>query len=139
MAAHAAMPARRHPSTHGWGLPLTLGFAYGFWAAAIVREGGIIDWGEVVLGIVSGAVLAGAVYAMRRWGHVLPREVHAAAWGVLAGCAVGFLFSLSNPSVLSATVLGLIIGAGTTIAAFYWLYTHEDVKAVERAVARRRR
>ncbi|MFC8274635.1 hypothetical protein ACFUJR_19315 [Streptomyces sp. NPDC057271] len=138
MAAHAAMPARRHLSTHGLVLPLTLGFAYGFWAAAIVRGGGVIDWGEAVLGIVSGAVLAGAVYALRQWGHVLPREVHAVAWGVLTGCAVGFLFSLSNPSVLSATVLGLIVAAGTVIAAFYWLYTHEDVKAVERAVARRR-
>ncbi|MCT4354766.1 hypothetical protein M5362_16680 [Streptomyces sp. Je 1-79] len=138
MAAHAAVPARRHLSTHGWGLPLTLGFAYGFYAAAIVRGGGVIDWGEVVLGIVSGAVLAGAVYALRRWGKVLPREPHAVAWGVLAGGAVGFLFSLSNPSVLSATILGLIIAAGTTAAAFYWLYTHEDVPAAGRAPARRR-
>lgn len=48
---------------------------------------------------------------------------------MLAGGAIGFLFSLSDASVLSSSVLGLIVAACTTITAFYLLYTHEDVPA----------
>lgn len=125
MAAHAAVPTRRHLSTHGWGLPVTLGLAYGIYAAAIQRSGGVITWGQVVLGLVSGVVLAGGVYALRQWGGVLPRELRAAAWAVLAGCAVGFLFSLSDASVLSGAILGLVVAAGTFVTAFYLFYTHE--------------
>ncbi|MFI8290482.1 hypothetical protein EAO71_23170 [Streptomyces sp. ms191] len=127
MAAHAAVPARRHLSTHGFGLPVTLGLAYGIYAAAIPRDGGVLTWGLVLLGVVSGLVLAAGVYALRRWGHVIPREPHAAAWGALAGIAIGFLYSLSDSSIWSATVLGLVVGACITLAAFYLLYTHEDV------------
>ncbi|MFF8610568.1 hypothetical protein ACF06X_32160 [Streptomyces sp. NPDC015346] len=136
MAAHAALPSRRRPKAHdrhdrrlrtrGWGLPLTLGFLYGFYAAAIVRSGGLITWGQVLLGLAAGAVLAGAVYVLRRRGRVLPRELRAAAWAALAGCAVGFLFSLSRASVLSAVVLGLVVAAGMYVATFYVFYTHED-------------
>ncbi|MDT9691021.1 hypothetical protein Q5762_22260 [Streptomyces sp. P9(2023)] len=125
MAAHAAVPTRRHLSTHGWGLPVTLGLAYGIYAAAIQRSGGVITWGQVVLGLVSGIVLAGAVYALRQWGGVLPRELRAAAWAALAGGAVGFLFSLSDASVLSGAILGLVVAAGTFVTAFYLFYTHE--------------
>ncbi|MEU9701911.1 hypothetical protein ACF09C_10350 [Streptomyces sp. NPDC014870] len=125
MAAHAAVPTRRQLSTHGLVLPVTLGLAYGIYAAAIQRSGGVITWGQVLLGVVSGLVLAGAVYAVRQWGHVLPRELHAAAWAVVAGCAIGFLFSLSGASILSGVILGLIVAAGTLVTAFYLLYTHE--------------
>ncbi|MEU6877458.1 hypothetical protein [Streptomyces sp. NPDC046712] len=135
MAAHAAVPTRRHMSTHGWGLPVTLGFAYGFYAAAIQRSGGVITWGQVLLGLVSGVVLAGAVYALRQWGRVLPRELRAAAWAVLAGCAIGFLFSLSRVSVLSATVLGLVVAAATFLTAFYLFYTHEDASGAPTSAA----
>ncbi|MFJ3584614.1 hypothetical protein ACIPPS_20635 [Streptomyces sp. NPDC090127] len=125
MATHAATPTRRHIHTHGWGLPVTLGLAYGIYAAAVQRSGGVITWGQVVLGLVAGVVLAGAVYAVRQFGHVLPRELHAAAWAALAGCAVGFLFSLSDASILSGVILGLVVAAGTLVTAFYLLYTHE--------------
>ncbi|MFB7372655.1 hypothetical protein ACFC0D_22720 [Streptomyces sp. NPDC056222] len=136
MAAHAAVPTRRHLSTHGWGLPVTLGFAYGFWAAAIQRSGGIITWNQVGIGLASGIVLAGAVYALRQWGHTLPVELRAAAWAVLAGCAVGFLFSLSDNSVLSGAVLGLVSAAVTGVASFYLFYTHEDTPARSQPPAR---
>lgn len=138
MAAHAAVPTRRHLSTHGWGLPVTLGLAYGIYAAAIQRSGGVITWGQVVLGLVTGVLLAGAVYALRTWGGVLPRELRAAAWAVLAGGAIGFLFSLSRVSVLSATVLGLVVAAGAFLTAFYLFYTHEPAEPAPSAAPARR-
>lgn len=130
MAAHAAVrPARRQQlSTHGWGLPVLLGIAYGFYAPANARRGGEPTWGQFWLGLISGVVLAVAVYALRRYGHLLRREFRAAAWGVLAGCAIGFLFSLADRSIFSSSMLGLIVAGCTAAAAFYLFYTHEDAR-----------
>ncbi|MFE6227101.1 MULTISPECIES: hypothetical protein [unclassified Streptomyces] len=126
MAAHAAVPARHHAIPHGAVLPAVLGIAYGLYAATVSRHGGALTWGQLWLGLVSALLLAGAVYALRTHGRALPREARAVAWGALAGIAVGFLFSLSRASVLSATVLGLAVAAGVGGAAFYLFYTHED-------------
>ncbi|MFI8824335.1 hypothetical protein [Streptomyces sp. NPDC053431] len=126
MAAHAAVPARRHFRTHGWGLPVTLGIAYGLYAPTNARQGGATSWGQFWLGVISGVVLAVAVYAMRRYGRLLRRELRAAAWGALAGIAIGFLYSLTGASIYSSTLLGLIVAACTGAAAYYLFYTHED-------------
>ncbi|MFE1346264.1 hypothetical protein ACFW57_16965, partial [Streptomyces sp. NPDC058757] len=71
-------------------------------------------------------LLAGGVWALRTHGHVLPRELRAVAWGALAGGATGFLYSLSGASVLSASMIGLLMGIGVGAGAFYLFYTHED-------------
>ncbi|MET9433391.1 hypothetical protein [Streptomyces sp. NPDC006551] len=142
MAAHAATPTRRHhrrrPTTgttgttdttrsaRGWMLPVVLGVIYGLYASTVARHGGPLTWGQAVLGVVSAAVVAVAFHALRRWQRALPRELRAVAWGSMAGIAIGFLFSLSNASVLSAVVLALLVGAGVFCVAFYLFYTHED-------------
>ncbi|MFB7515516.1 hypothetical protein [Streptomyces sp. NPDC056144] len=130
MAAHAAIPARgrtsRTGATHGWALPATLGVIYGWWTAFVAKSGAPVSWGQFWLGLISAIVLAGAVYGLRSVGRALPRELHAAAWGALAGIAIGFLYSLSDVSILSATLLGLIVGGAVAAAAFYLYYTHED-------------
>ncbi|MFF6885303.1 hypothetical protein ACFY9F_19285 [Streptomyces sp. NPDC012421] len=126
MAAHAAVPARRHVNLHGAVLPAVLGIAYGLYTSTVSRHGGALTWGQLWLGIVSAVLLGGGVYALRTYGRALPREARAPAWGALAGGAIGFLFSLSGASVLSASVLGLIVAAGVAAAMFYLYYTHED-------------
>ncbi|MEU0399227.1 hypothetical protein ABZ318_03085 [Streptomyces sp. NPDC006197] len=128
MAAHAAVPNRRRVSTHGWGLPVTIGVLYGFYAEVNARDGGGLSWGQFWLGIVSAVVLAGALYALRRYGRALPREARAVAWGALAGIAVGFLYSVTDASVYSSALLGLIVGLVVGVAAFYLFYTHEDAR-----------
>lgn len=139
MAAHAAPPTRRHhhrrPTTgttgttgaaRGWMLPVVLGVIYGLYASTVARHGGPLTWGQAVLGVVSAAVLAIALHTLRRRQRALPREPRAMAWGALAGIAIGFLFSLSDASVLSAVVLALPVAAGVFCVAFYVFYTHED-------------
>ncbi|MFF7179993.1 hypothetical protein [Streptomyces sp. NPDC008121] len=133
MAAPAATPTRRRPQqqhrrlhTHGLMLPVVLGVIYGLYTSTVARAGGPATWQQAVLGVVSAVALAGAVYALRRWQRTLPREPRAAAWAALAGIATGFLFSLSNASVLSAVVLSLFVAFGAFCVAFYTFYTHED-------------
>ncbi|MEU9293690.1 hypothetical protein [Streptomyces sp. NPDC048266] len=126
MAAHAAVPARRRISTHGWGFPVTIGVLYGLWAPTVARQGGPVTLGQLWLGLISAAVLAVGVHTLHRHGRALPRELRAAAWGALSGIAVGFLFSLSGASVLSSSGLGLVVAGLNTAGAFYAFYTHED-------------
>ncbi|MFJ6350361.1 hypothetical protein ACWGI1_08315 [Streptomyces sp. NPDC054835] len=126
MAAHAAVPARWHLSTHGWGVPATIGILYGLYAPVIVRDGGALSWGQLWLGLISAVVLAVAIYGLRRYGGRLRRELRAAAWGALTGIAIGFLYSLSGSSIYSSTLLGLIVAGVNGGAAYYLFYTHED-------------
>ncbi|MGW0122669.1 hypothetical protein [Streptomyces sp. NPDC003327] len=128
MAAHAAAPARRRVRTHGWGIPITLGVLYGLYAETVSRHGGGLTWGQLWLGLASAVVLAVSVQGLRRVGHRLPRELRAAAWGALAGIAIGFLYSQSGASILSASGLGLVAGLVSGAAAFYLFYTHEDAQ-----------
>ncbi|MFF2728234.1 hypothetical protein ACFVS9_10050 [Streptomyces sp. NPDC058008] len=136
MATHATMPTRRRrqvstPAHHGpsalsWAVPVTLGVILGFWAFFIKRDGGATTNGQIWLGVVSGVAFAVLCYALVRVRWALPRELRAAAYGVLTGGAVGFLYSLHGNSVLASSLLGLLLAAGMTCTMFYAYYTRED-------------
>ncbi|MFC5801061.1 hypothetical protein [Streptomyces formicae] len=125
MATHAAVPVHRHGAL-GWVVPLTIGALYGLYTSFMTREDGASAGAQFAVGIVSAAVMAGLCYAVGRFQHAMPREVRAAAYAVLMGCAVGYLYSLSGRSVLTVTVLALALAAATFIVTFYYYYTHED-------------
>ncbi|MEI5034059.1 hypothetical protein RB201_18840 [Streptomyces sp. S1A(2023)] len=136
MVTRAAMPGRRgsrapgrarHHTPLAWALPLVLGVAYGFYAAFIRRDGGPSTGGQVLLGLISGVALAVLCFAVGRIQRSLPRELRAAAvYGALTACAIGFLVSLTDTSVLRSTVLGLVVGAGVLCVSFYVFYTRES-------------
>ncbi|MFI6644234.1 hypothetical protein [Streptomyces sp. NPDC050504] len=118
MAAHAAAPTRRHaPLSSAGALPVVLGVGYFLYALFIGRS--------AVPALLAGAVLAVLVFALVRVGGALPRELRAASYGALAGAAIGYLYSLTDASVLTSVGIGLTVGAGTLAAAFYVFYTHE--------------
>ncbi|MEU5368195.1 hypothetical protein ABZ362_04235 [Streptomyces sp. NPDC005951] len=134
MATHAAMPGRRGARAHArtrhhtplaWALPLVLGVIYGFYAAFIRRDGGPSTGGQVLLGLVSGATLAALCFALGRIQRSLPRELRAVAYGALTACAIGFLVSLTDTSVLRSTGLGLAVGAGVLVVSYYYLYSRK--------------
>ncbi|MFC8532715.1 hypothetical protein ACFUJY_01960 [Streptomyces sp. NPDC057249] len=132
MAAHASVPARgrhatpaRHRPVLSWAIPAALGLIMGCYATAIVRGGGVLTGTRLALGLVSGAVLAVLCFGLGRMQNRLPRELRAAAYGVLTGGSIGFLYSLSGASILSASVIGLILGLGGLLAAYYYFYTRE--------------
>ncbi|WP_405389849.1 hypothetical protein OG596_19365 [Streptomyces sp. NBC_01102] len=137
MATHATMPVRRRSgrtrtparqghSTTAWALPVALGVILGFWAFFINRDGGATTGGQIWLGVLSGVAFAALCFLLGRTQRALPRELRAAAYGALAGGAVGYLHSLNGSSVLMSSVIGLVVGAGMLVSAFYVFYTHED-------------
>lgn len=132
MAAHASVQARgtrtraRRHSTASWAVPVTLGVILGCYATAIVRDGGVLTGTRLALGLVSGAVLAALCFGLGRVQKRLPTGIKAAAYGALTGGSIGFLSSLTGRSVLSATLYGVLTGAGMLVAAFYFFYTREE-------------
>jgi len=134
MAAHAAMPHRRHrthESRHhsplAWALPVALGLTFGIWAAVIkrVEEGGVATGGQWVLGVVTAVVVAALAFGLGRVQHRLPRELRALAYGALTAVIVGFLTSLAGGSVLRSAGIGVAVGVGVGAAVFYVFYTRE--------------
>ncbi|MCX5146540.1 hypothetical protein OHB36_07015 [Streptomyces sp. NBC_00320] len=132
--AHAAPTApRRHLQATGMDeaskgqltRALLLGLVYGVWAAYMQRQTGPVDAGNVFYGILCGALFAGIMFTLARVGPRLKREVHAAAYGVFAGIAVGYLNSLTDHSVLRSSWIGLITGIGIGLVAFYRFYQRE--------------
>jgi hypothetical protein len=124
--AHAAMRTRPHVSLHGWGVPLLFGTAYGIYTQFIARSGGAATFGQLGLALVSGAALTAAIYGLVRVQHTLMRELRAIAWGVLVGGALGFLYSLTETSVLRSSVYGLVFAVSTALVTFYVFYMRES-------------
>src|SRR4051794_2724653 len=127
MATSPAMPAAaRHDGSLALALPVTVGVVYGVWAAFIDRRSGELTSSQIWLGVVAGLVMAGLCLLLGRTQSALPRELRAAAYGVLAGVSTGFLHSLTGESVLRCTGVGLGFAAAFTAGSFYVFYTRES-------------
>ncbi|MGW6707031.1 hypothetical protein ACWGDE_19370 [Streptomyces sp. NPDC054956] len=134
--AHAAPTAPRrhrhtaadttHLSRSALTRPLLMGLVYGVYAAFMKRQMGPVDAGNVFYGILCGAIFAACLFALARIGPRLRREAHAAVYAIFAGVSFGYLYSLADESVLKSSGLGLAVGAGVGIAAFYRYYVRED-------------
>ncbi|MFD9910680.1 hypothetical protein [Streptomyces sp. NPDC059063] len=108
-----------------WAGPVLLGVVYGVWAAGIHRDGGPITGFNVLYGVVTGVVFALLYGALRRFAPALPRELRAIAWAAFAGVSFGFLYSLTDASVLRSTGMAGTVAAGVFVAVFYHFYTRE--------------
>ncbi|MFG3254226.1 hypothetical protein [Streptomyces sp. NPDC048172] len=115
-SAHARRPRTGMPALMG---PVLVGLVYGLWALAIQRKGEPATGGEILLAVVAGAVVAVLFHVLRHQARRLPDETRAAAWGVSAGVAVGFLHSLVNTSVLWSSTLGFFVALGVIPLAYY--------------------
>lgn len=131
--AHAAPapPVRAHRPSAGttttWLAPL-LGVVYGVWVAANHRSGGPITTGNVLYGVVAGLIFAAVFFALRTSASRLPRELRALAWGSFAGIMFGYLYSLTDASVLRSLGNAAIVGGLVAAATFYRYYTTEDAR-----------
>ncbi|WP_051856489.1 hypothetical protein [Streptomyces sp. NRRL B-1347] len=111
--------------SHTWAGPAVLAVVYGVWAAGIHRDGGPITGGNVLYGVVTGVVFGALYAAVRRFAPGLPRELRALAWATFAGVSFGFLYSLTDASVLRSTGMAAVVAGSVFAATFYWFYTHE--------------
>ncbi|MER5496452.1 MULTISPECIES: hypothetical protein [unclassified Streptomyces] len=136
MATHAAMPARgrrahaRGRSVLSWAIPVTLGAAYGLYASFILRNNGASGFRQFWYGLITAVVLAVLCYGLGRIQRRMLPLVRAVAYGALTAAAIGLLVGLTDSSVLRSSALGLSVGLGMFVSAFYIFYTHEDVRPV---------
>ncbi|MGW6753818.1 hypothetical protein [Streptomyces sp. NPDC055006] len=106
-------------------LPLLLGIVYGFWASGIQRDAGPITTGNVLFGFLTGIIVAVVTFGIHRASPRLPRELRAVTWAAWAGIAFGYLYSLTDATVLRSTIMALTVAVGVFAAMFYRYYTHE--------------
>ncbi|MFC8914199.1 hypothetical protein ACGF5F_18255 [Streptomyces sp. NPDC047821] len=136
MAVHTSLPGRHRrpgeratrPHVHRSSLIVLAVCAvlYGLYAEVVVRHGdGPFTGGQAVLAVVSMVVFGALWYAYLLVRRALPREARAAAFGLLFGGSIGFLYGLSGNSVLTVAVVSLILAVSSGLAAFYVFYTHE--------------
>ncbi|WP_151485210.1 hypothetical protein [Streptomyces albicerus] len=123
---HAA-PASRTPVATKLAAPVLGGIVYGLWAAAIGRDAGPITGWNALLGVVSAIAFAAVSYGIHTL--VVPRlrrEARALAWTAFTGIAFGFLYSLTDASVLKSAGLACVVAAGVFAVVFYRYYTTEN-------------
>jgi hypothetical protein len=135
MASHVTLPGRHRRTRERPARPVhrstlavlaVCAVLYGLYAEVVIRRGnGPFTGGQVVLAVVSAVVFGVLWYAYLRVRRALPREARAAAFGLLFGLSVGFLYSLSGNSVLTVAVVSLVLAVSAGLAAFYVFYTHE--------------
>ncbi|MEV0526973.1 hypothetical protein AB0I66_26420 [Streptomyces sp. NPDC050439] len=104
---------------------LVLGLVYGVWAAQIARDAGPITTGNVMLGVVAGIVFAAVFMGLWKAAPGLPRELRAAAWAAFAGISFGYIYSLTDATILRSVFMALAVTGGVFAAAFYRYYTRE--------------
>ncbi|GGX77512.1 hypothetical protein [Streptomyces fructofermentans] len=124
--AHAApASSTRTPAVSRLAAPVLGAIVYGLWAAAIGRDAGPITGWNVLLGFVTAIAFAVGFQAVRAVSPRLPRELRAFAWAAFAGCAFGFIYSLTDASVVKSAALACLVGASVGGVVFYRSYTHE--------------
>jgi MFS family permease len=120
--------ARTHRMA-SWAWPVVAGLVYGYWAAAMRREGGPITGWNLLFGFVTALAFVVLYLAVRALGRRSKRELHAVLWAAFVGSAVGFLYVNSpSGSVLGAVARSLPVAVGVFALLFYRYYTREDAE-----------
>lgn len=122
----AAAPARPHHAAKSVGIPLSLGIAYGLYAAFVAETSNASDARTTTVALVGGAAVAVLSFVVGMVQTRVPRELRAAAYGVVFGCAMGYMISLATDQTwLKSGFLGLFLGLGMGLTVFYVRYTRE--------------
>ena len=111
-----------------WAMPVVLGLVYGYWAAAINRDGGPITGWNILFGFVSAFVFAAAWIGVASAAPRLRREAARAAVDGVRGLRVRL--PLQPDRRERAAVRGHVAGGrgGRVRGGFYRYYTHEDAE-----------
>ncbi|KPI09436.1 hypothetical protein OK074_3242 [Actinobacteria bacterium OK074] len=117
--------AREHRAA-ALAVPVAVGLVYGFWCAAIRRDGGPITGWNVLFGFVCALAFAAVWTGVRLLAPRLKREPHAVLWAAFAGVALGFVHSQTGASVLRSAFIAVALAVPVFLVLFYRYYTHED-------------
>ncbi len=144
MPTHSIMPGRHHAhdapgpvprtahlhhergaSRATWAVPVAGAFVLGLYTVFLAHDNGWTQGMGWLLGLVAALVTGGLGHVLIRQRHTMITEVRAAAFGALFGISMGFLYSLTDVSVLRASGVGLSLGLAMGVVAYYVFYAHE--------------
>lgn len=145
MGAHAAVPARGTKgrgrsagqaagqatttmSRAAWAIPLLLGLTYGIYTTFMARgtTPDPLSWSNVGFGVLCGAIVTAVAFLVGKATKTRTPGIRATSFATPFGIAMGFLYSLGGGSILTSVFMGLILGAGMFVSAYYAFYSHSD-------------
>lgn len=141
-ARHTASPTSSphrgpaHPAS--WGVPAAIALAYCLYAAFVAGGNGHSTGRTWLIALVSAGILAVVCFAVGRWQTGRQPESVGTVYGVVFGCAMGYLLSLNEWSILKASLVGLALAASMGVCAFYVLHTRGVNAPPERRAVRPR-
>ncbi|MGI5528625.1 hypothetical protein ACQEVX_14810 [Streptomyces syringium] len=112
-------------SRSAWAVPVTGGVVLGLYTVFLADDNGASTPRAWMIGIIAGLVAMGAGYVLIKERAKMIAEVRAAAFGALFGISLGFLYSLTQVSVLRASLFGLFLGGALAVVSYYVFYMHE--------------
>ncbi|MFE6739092.1 hypothetical protein [Streptomyces tubercidicus] len=105
-------------------LPIITALAFGCFIIFRTHTAGI-KGGPAMLYGLAGAVVSGALgLVVAHFQSTLITETRAAAYGVLFGCSLGWVYSLGGEAILKSCAFGFTMGAVMFVAALYVFRTH---------------
>ncbi|MEU6081401.1 hypothetical protein [Streptomyces sp. NPDC047108] len=123
--AFPALPSGRRRSRAFVGVPLVLGICYGLYAAFLTSNNGASNERIMIESFVGGAVVVVLCLGIAVLQRRLMPEMRGALYGVVFGCAMGYLVALSDMTWLKSVFIGLFCGAGMAATVFWIRYTHQ--------------
>ncbi len=106
------------------GIPVVLAIAYCLYAAFMAGDNGWSTGLTWLIALVSGAVLGLVCFVVGRWQAGRQSESVATVYAVVFGCAMGYLLSLSDWSILKASLVGFALALSMGVSVFYISHTH---------------
>jgi chromate transport protein ChrA len=106
------------------GVPAFLALCYCLYTAFIAGDNGWSTGLTWLIALVSAAVVGVLCYAIGRWQPGRQPETIGTVYAVVFGIAMGYLLSLSNWSILKASLVGFALAASMGVCAFYIVHTH---------------
>lgn len=116
-------PALPHASS--WGVPAAIALVYCLYTAFVAGDNNRSTGRTWLIALVSAGILGVVCYAVGRWQTGRQAETVGAAYGVVFGCAMGYLLSLNGWSILRTALIGLALAASMGVCAFYISHTHQ--------------
>ncbi len=116
-------PAGRHlPATVV--LPVLAALGFGCYTIWIDHTSGAKGAQAALLGLIAAVVSGALGLVLVHFQSSMLTETRALAYAALFGCAMGWLYSISGPSVLKSVGWGLIMGGCMFVVSLYLFRAH---------------
>ncbi len=112
------------PRVSSVAIPVTLAVSYCLYTAFVAGDNGWSTGLTWLIALVSAGILGVLCFVVGRWQSGREPESVATVYAVIFGCAMGYLLSLADWSILKASLVGFSLALSMGVCVFYISHTH---------------